>query len=230
MSLRLLLDSADPRTWQEWLPSGLFHGITTNPTLLRRAGVPCRIEALAALVAQARQLGCRELHLQAWGATAAELIACGHQLATLDRERVVVKLPVHRAGAAAAQALIETGIPVTLTACYDAPQVLVAAALGARYIAPYLGRIDDLGGDGHGELLMMQRCLDGIGSGVRLLVASLRSPSDLSRLAAGGLATFTIAPAIAAALLEHPATLAAATQFECDATAPLPGEAPNHGS
>ncbi|MEB3332719.1 MAG: transaldolase family protein [Synechococcaceae cyanobacterium] len=225
MSLRLLLDSAELNAWQAWLPTGLFHGLTTNPTLLRRAGVPCRIEALDALTSQARRLGCRELHLQAWGASAAELIACGQRLAGLDRERVVVKLPLHHDGAAAARALIEAGVPVTLTACYDPPQVLVAAALGASYIAPYLGRISDLGRDGHAELQTMQRCLDGIGSGTRLLVASLRTPADLSRLAAAGVSSFTIAPAIAAALLEHPATLAAAAQFERDAGADPP-EAP----
>ena len=47
MALRLFLDSADRAAWADWLPSGLFHGVTTNPTLLRRAGVPCRLETIA---------------------------------------------------------------------------------------------------------------------------------------------------------------------------------------
>ena len=216
MALRLLLDSADLRSWEQWLPSGLFHGITTNPTLLRRAGQPCSLEQLAALTPLALELGAAELHLQAWGA---DLLGCGRALAQLAPGRIWVKLPITRTGAAAARVLIAEGHPVTFTACYEPAQVLLAAALGADYIAPYLGRIGDLGRDGHSELIRMQRCVDGVGSTLRLLVASLRSPDDLARLAAEGLNTFTISPAIAEALFAVEPTLAAAQQFEIDAQA-----------
>lgn len=219
MPLRLFLDTADPAAWAEWLPSGLFHGVTTNPTLLRRAGRPCRLDALAALTREALDLGCREVHLQAWGGEAEALETCGRALAGLAPGRVTVKLPVTRGGAAAAARLIGAGLPVTFTACYEVPQVLVAAALGARYIAPYLGRIADLGRDGPAELVAMQRCLRGSNSDVRLLVASLRQAETLSRLAAEGLDTFTISPDVAADLFGSEATTTAAAQFERDALA-----------
>jgi len=214
MTLRLFLDSADPQAWRQWLPSGLFRGITTNPTLLRRAGQPCSLEGLERLCGQALELGAQELHLQAWGA---DLMGCGRALAALAPGRIWVKLPITRAGADAARSLIAEGHAITFTACYEPAQVLLAAALGAEYIAPYLGRIGDLGRDGHGELVRMQRCVDGVGSPLRLLVASLRSPDDLARLAAEGLDTFTISPAIAAALFAVEPTEAAAAQFERDA-------------
>jgi len=214
MTLRLFLDSADPQAWRQWLPSGLFRGITTNPTLLRRAGQPCSLEGLERLCGQALELGVQELHLQAWGS---DLLGCGRALAALAPGRIWVKLPITRAGADAARALIAEGHAITFTACYEPAQVLLAAALGAEYIAPYLGRIGDLGRDGHGELVRMQRCVDGVGSPLRLLVASLRSPDDLARLAAEGLDTFTISPAIAAALFAVEPTEAAAAQFERDA-------------
>jgi transaldolase len=220
MALRLYLDSADPTAWQEWLPSGLFHGVTTNPSLLRRSELDCRFDTLADLVGRARAFGCRELHLQAWGGEACRYTSCGHALAALAPELVRVKLPITRPGAQAAAALISAGIRVTFTACYRPSQVLLAAALGADFIAPYLGRISDQGRDGHAELVMMQRCLDGIGATTRLLVASLRSADDLSRLAAAGVTTFTLGPSIAAALFQEPATLAAAEQFERDAAFP----------
>ena len=220
MALRLLLDSADPSAWAEWLPTGLFRGITTNPTLLRRAAQPCRLDQLEALTAQALALGVQELHLQAWGA---DLLACGRALVQLAPGRIWVKLPITRAGAAAARCLIAEGCPITFTACYEPAQVLLAAALGADYIAPYLGRISDLGRDGHAELARMQRIVDAVApsgqaiSQLRLLVASLRSADDLARLAAEGLNTFTISPAIAAELFAVEPTLAAAAQFERDA-------------
>ena len=214
MTLRLFLDSADPQAWRQWLPSGLFRGITTNPTLLRRAGQPCSLEGLERLCGQALELGAQELHLQAWGA---DLLGCGRALAALAPGRIWVKLPITRAGADAARCLIAEGHAITFTACYEPAQVLLAAALGAEYIAPYLGRIGDLGRDGHGELVRMQRCVDGVGSPLRLLVASLRCTDDLARLAAEGLDTFTISPAIAAALFAVEPTEAAAAQFERDA-------------
>ena len=67
MAPRLFLDSADVEAWEDLWTLGLFWGITTNPTLLRRAGHPCDTERLGALVVSARSLGCQELHLQAWG-------------------------------------------------------------------------------------------------------------------------------------------------------------------
>jgi transaldolase len=217
MALRLLLDCADPLEWERWLPSGLFQGITTNPTLLRRAGQPCRLDHLERLCARAAELGSREIHLQTWGPDASQQLANGRALAALDPQRVLVKVPVTRQGAAVARDLIADGVPVTFTACYEVAQVLVAAALGADGIAAYLGRIGDLGRDGHAELIAMQRALEGVGSSTRLLVASLRQPQDLARLAAAGLAHHTISPAIAAALFDSRDTAAAADAFERDA-------------
>ena len=219
MTLRLLLDSADPEAWRAWLPSGLFHGVTTNPTLLLRAGRPCHSSELRTLTRQALELGMQEVHLQAWGGDADALAACGADLAALAPGRVLVKLPITRAGAEAARRLIDAAVPVTFTACYAVPQVLVAAALGARYIAPYLGRIGDLGRDGHADLIAMQQALDGVGATTRLLVASLRQPTDLSSLAAAGVRCFTLAPSVAADLFAVAPTTEAAAQFERDAAA-----------
>jgi transaldolase len=219
MALRLLLDSAAACDWQTWLPGGLFRGVTTNPTLLRRAGVPCRVGSLGDLCRRARDLGCHELHLQAWGADAGSLHDCGRRLADLDPALVRVKLPIDRAGADAGRQLIAAGVPVTFTAAYEASQVLIAAALGATDIAPYLGRIQDQGRDGLAELTAMQRCLDGLGSSLRLLVASLRQPNDLVALAAEGVDSFTLAPGLAERLCRCAATEAAAEAFLDDATA-----------
>ena len=153
------------------------------------------------------------------GDSAEALQRRGAELAALAPGRVVVKVPVNETGSQAARALIEAGAAVTFTACYEVPQVLVAAALNAAYIAPYLGRINDLGRDGEAELIAMQHCLNGCAGGTRLLVASLRDAAELGRLAAAGLNTFTISPAIAAGLFASEATATAAAAFERDAAA-----------
>lgn len=219
MALRLFLDSAASSDWDRWLPTGLFHGVTTNPTLLRRAGEPCDLRSLQRLCGKAREHGAIEIHLQTWGRSITEASERGLALAALDPRRVVVKVPIDRQGCLTAQRLIAAGVRVTFTACYEPAQVLVAAALGADYVAPYLGRICDRQRDGHQDVITMHQALSGVDAGVRVLVASLRSREDLPRLAAAGLNTFTISAAIADELFANPDTIAAAETFEADATA-----------
>lgn len=211
------MDSADPREWAQLWPLGLFQGITTNPTLLKRAGQACSIDGLRSLASEARSLGCRELHLQAWGSSVEDLLVCSRALLALGQGEIVVKLPLTDAGLLAARSLVEEGAPVTLTACYGASQVLAAAALDCTYVAPYLGRISDGGADGCAELVRMQKALAGVKSRTRLLVASLRSADEILQLAAAGIDTYTLPPALVGSLWRHPATEKAAAQFEADA-------------
>ena len=90
-------------------------------------------------------------------------------------ELVVVKVPITKIGIEAASKLIAEGIRVTLTGVYAIHQVLIAAALGADDVAPYLGRINDLGRNGCEDLVAMQRAIAGVGSATRILVVSIRS-------------------------------------------------------
>ncbi len=64
-NLRLYLDTADVSAWKDWLPTGLFYGVTCNPLLLERAGVACELRRLDAIAQQALSLGVQEVHLQA---------------------------------------------------------------------------------------------------------------------------------------------------------------------
>ncbi len=216
--LSLYLDTAEITQWQTWLPTGLFYGVTCNPILLERSGIACDLRTLEALAHEALNLGAQEIHLQAWGNSAPHLYKIGRALGSVDLgnldQRIVVKLPATAIGTTAATALIKEGIPVTLTAIYAVHQVLIAAAIGASYAAPYLGRISDSGRDGRSELAMMQRALDGVGSSTRLLSASIRDVEDISQLAAQGVDTFTFSEAIAQAFFNVPATISATEDFE----------------
>lgn len=210
---RLFLDSADEDVWRRLLPTGLFHGVTTNPLLLQRAGVACSTAALRGLAACAAEAGAQEIHLQAWGGAAAELADRGAELARAAAP-VVVKLPATAAGIAAASKLQMAGISITLTAVFTPAQALAASLLGAEYAAPYFGRIADSGEDAVATVLAMHRVLATGGGRTRLLVASVRSPEDLGPLAAAGLDTFTIGEAVADSLLVDPRTETAVAAFE----------------
>lgn len=211
--IRLFLDTADTQQWEQWLPTGLFYGVTTNPLLLERSQVICSVEQLKALANQAFALKAKEVQLQTWGTTVDSLVKTGKLLAAID-ERVVVKVPITKIGTEAASKLIAEGIRVTLTGVYAIHQVLIATALGADYVAPYLGRINDLGRNGREDLVAMQQANTGVGGATRILVASIRSIDDIVLLATQGLDTFTFSPLIATAFFEVTATNQAATDFE----------------
>jgi transaldolase len=211
--LRLFLDTADPVQWQTWLPTGLFYGVTTNPLLLERAQMPCTVDQLKELAQQAFELGVNEIHLQTWGTSVEELVNTGMILAAIE-PRVVVKVPITSMGTEAAARLMEKDIRVTLTCVYATSQILIAAALGADYAAPYLGRISDLGSDGRDELVAMRWAIAGVESQTRILVASIRSVDDIAYLATQGLNTFTFSPKIAAEFFSVAATNQATIDFE----------------
>lgn len=212
---RLFLDCADTRAWERLLPTGIFHGVTTNPLLLERAELPCEIGVLTELAGRAAALGAREIHLQTWGDDEEALVATGCRLAeTAGRMLpVLVKVPATSAGFRAAARLHEVGCRLTLTAVANPGQLLAAAAAGAAYAAPYLGRLDDAGRDGRKVLLAMNTILRGTGARTRLLAASLRGVERVIELARLGLDTFTFGPDVADALLHDDLTDAAAAEF-----------------
>ncbi len=211
--LRLYLDTAETDLWEAWLATGLFYGVTTNPLLLERAQLPCTLDQLTRLAKQAFDLGMQEVQLQTWGGTVDAWVKRGEQIAAID-PRIVVKVPVTQSGTIAALRLIHQGIPVTLTGIYEVHQVLIGASLGAAYVAPYLGRINDFGRNGREVLATMQQVLQGLGSTTRILAASIRDIGDLSYLASQGLDTFTFSAKIASQFFDVPATKLATADFE----------------
>jgi transaldolase len=101
-----------------------------------------------------------------------------------------------------------------LTAIYNPGQAIVAAAAGATYIAPYLGRLNDAGRQGISEVLAMHEVLTATRSTTKVLVASIRTVPDMVALARHGVDCFTMAPAVAEQFFTDPTTAEAARTFE----------------
>lgn len=209
--INFFVDSAERQLVEPLLRSGLIAGVTTNPTLLRKAGV--RNDELPDFVTWALDSGAGTVFVQSWGASADELERRGRELGALD-ERVVVKIPATLAGLRASRRLEADGVPVLVTAVYAAHQVLPVIAVGAHYIAPYLGRMDDAGRDGFAEIAAMQRAIESSGSSLRILVASLRDPLAATRLAALGIRDFTLGERVLQQFFEDPLTADAVAGFE----------------
>ena len=211
--LRLFLDTADVDAWKAWLPTGLFYGVTTNPLLLERAKVPCTLDSLKLLADVAIRLDVQNIQLQTWGTTPEDMVAVGKTLAQMS-DRITIKVPLTQNGIRAAQSLHQRDISITLTAAYTHHQAIIADAACAEYVAPYLGRMNDLGLDGHIEISNMQQSLNALNSSTRILVASIRTVEDITALTMKGLDTFTFSPAIAQSLFDVPSTQKAAMDFE----------------
>lgn len=215
--MRILVDTADLGAILDALRTGFVAGVTTNPTLLRRAGVSR--SGVTELALAALRAGAGEVHVQACADDTPGMIREGLGFAEIDPTRIRVKVVATPAGFSAAAALAAEGVNVTVTAVYTLGQALAAQSAGARSIAIYLGRMRDTGTDPIDLAGRMQELLRAQGGGVDILAASIRDPSELADLAIRGVASATVAPAILAGLLESDATARDAVAFATDARA-----------
>jgi TalC/MipB family fructose-6-phosphate aldolase len=209
--VRLYLDTADQDAAEEFLGTGLFSGLTTNPTILQRASRG--VADIPEIYTWATASGAREVFFQAWGEDTATLIERGRSLRDLGDE-VVVKLVASRAGMAACARLVAEGTPTLLTAVYNPGQAIAAAAAGATYIAPYLRRLTAAGRDGLADVSAMHEVLAGTGSATKVLLASIPDIESMVTLARQGVDCFTMAPAIAEQFFTDELTAEAAATFE----------------
>lgn len=220
--MRLYLDSADQDDWAQWMPTGIFHGITTNPLLAQRAGLTYPSIDWDRMAERASALGARELHAQVYGPpdTYAPWAKALYRAGTSAGIETIVKIPLVPDAIAATPAVQDLGGRVLMTACYDAKQMIVATALGADFIAPYYGRMIAAGINADAHLTDMVAIGAGASKHCEILVASLRSAAQVTKLAATGITSFTIAPAIVPDLLTEPLSKIAAADFDAAAYAP----------
>ena len=214
----LYLDSADLGELRQCLPHPVVHGVTTNPTLMRRAGI--RRADLPAFINELLELGAKQVQVQVtFPETDAMLEDATQLLVGFDLGQIVIKIPATRDGLRAGATLSAQGVPVTYTAVYAPEQAHFAAQLGAAYAAPYLGRLQDSGVGGRALITQMQSLLDRSGAETRLLVASIRSRDTYLDMLQIGVGAITIPPRMFSQLLDHDATIEAERVFLDDAAA-----------
>jgi transaldolase len=211
----LYIDAADRQLIEELWGSGVFAGVTTNPTILDRAGLGQR--DVPDLYAWLTDLGVGTVYVQVVGRTRDEMLRSAEALRALGP--LTVKVPATAAGFSAAGALVRDGAQVLLTAVYSPVQALMARDCGIQGVAPYVGRMTDAGRAGVESVVAMQQAIGT--EPTRILAASLRSADDITRLAAAGVPDFTLGAALAQSVLDDELTRAAVDEFEA-ATAKRP--------
>lgn len=199
-----------------------MRGITTNPSLVHAAALPVALDAYLQLIQRTQQQGLAELMLQLPSPDVEEALHWSSILkaAALDAcIELTIKLPCHPDWAATVASVQKLALPVLLTGVSNPMQLLWAQSQGARYVAPYIGRLQ---ADDRDVWPFLEACVAvQRQGGPRLLAASIKSGDVLSRLLAIGAYAVTVRPEFAASLVTDPLTDTALRQFEADIQASL---------
>jgi len=209
--VKFFIDTADAAEIRQAADLGLLDGVTTNPTLIKRAGLP-RQEAIETIC----RLVPGPVSAEALGPDADTFIAEGLELAKIA-DNVVVKLPTNEAGLKACKALSDQGVDVNMTLIFQPVQALLCARAGARFVSPFLGRLDDICSSGMQLIEELRVIFDNYGFETEILAASIRSPEHVKQAALLGADVCTIPMAVIQKLLNHPLTESGIAAFERDA-------------
>ncbi|MGE3141859.1 MAG: fructose-6-phosphate aldolase [Hyphomonadaceae bacterium] len=195
--MKIFIDSADIAELTALAQTGLVDGVTTNPSLIAKAGRPI-FETLAEICA----LISGPISAETVATDAPGMIAEGKKLRGVA-ENICVKVPLTMEGLKACKALSSEGHPVNVTLCFSAAQALLAAKAGASFISPFIGRLDDNGLDGAQLIREIRAIYDNYGFGTEILAASLRTVNHVRDSAVAGADCGTLPPAVFRACYKH---------------------------
>jgi len=199
--MKFFLDTADVSEIRELAESGLVDGVTTNPSLVAKAGRP-----LTDIISEI----CEFID----GPVSAEVLATDTEGMLREAEtlsaiapNVVIKLPLTLEGLKACRILSDKDIQVNVTLCFSANQALLAAKAGATFISPFVGRLDDVGQDGMELIEDILTIYDNYPElDTEVLVASVRHPQHVYKAALLGADAVTLPAAALRQLVKHPLT------------------------
>ena len=198
--MKIFIDSGNLKEIEALVPLGIIDGITTNPSPLAKEGGDYKaiLKKICGIVK---------------GPTSAEVVATdaeamireGRELAAID-EHIVVKVPFTREGVKACKALSSEGKKVNVTLIFSASQALLAAKVGATFVSPFVGRLDDISGSGMNLVEEIVDIFENYSFTTEVLVASTRSPMHIVEAARMGADICTCPAALIEQLFKHPLT------------------------
>ena len=208
--MKFFLDTAKIDEIKQAHAWGLIDGVTTNPTLIARAGGNF-VETIAEIcgIVQA------PVSAETVSEDAAGMIREGKLLAQVS-EHVVVKLPLTLPGLQACKALSSEGIRTNVTLCFTPNQALLAAKAGATFISPFIGRLDDIHLDGTELIAEIRQIYDNYAFDTEILAASVRTALHVKQVALIGADVATCPPSVIKGLVRHPLTEKGIEQFLAD--------------
>lgn len=209
--MKFFVDTANLDEVQEANDMGVLDGVTTNPSLMKKAGNVDFHEHILKICEMVDGDVSAEVTATEYEAIMAE----AHTLAEIH-ENVVVKVPLILDGIKALKSLDEEGIRTNCTLCFSPTQALIAAKAGATYISPFIGRIDDIASNGMELIEQVVQIYDNYGYETEVLAASIRHPMHVVEAAMIGADVATMPLDVIKKLLNHPLTDAGLERFLAD--------------
>ncbi|MDA8218050.1 MAG: fructose-6-phosphate aldolase [Dehalococcoidales bacterium] len=209
--MRIFLDTANIQEIRQAAQMGVICGVTTNPSLMaKEQGADFRetIQEICSLVNG-------PISAEVTAPDTETMISQARDLAKWA-DNVVIKVPITTAGLAAAKVMSKEGIKTNLTLCFSVNQALLAATVGATYVSPFLGRLDDIGHDGMALVADIVQIYRNYGLPSQVIAASIRHPLHVVNAAKAGAHIATIPYKVLMQMVEHPLTKNGLQRFEAD--------------
>ena len=208
--MKIFLDTADTSIIQKHFATGLIDGITTNPTLIKKSGRD-PLEVYQEL----KDLGIKDISMEVVG-DADEMIEEGKKLAVTFGKCCTVKVPCSVDGLRACKELSDDGIKVNVTLIFSQTQAILSAKAGAKYVSPFVGRVDD---NSFGGICLVKDIVKVFKEHfvrTEVLAASIRNVRDVGRLFEHGSDIVTMPPAVFEKMYNHILTDKGLELFEAD--------------
>ncbi len=209
--MKIFLDTANIKSIKFYNDMGLIDGVTTNPSLLaKEKDNPHKI-----MKSISNMIDNGDVSLEVIGTTSSEMIKEGRQLKQYG-DNVVVKCPMTADGLIACKKLTSENIPVNITLIFSSNQAILAAKSGAKYISPFIGRLDDIGNDGINIIGEIKQIFQNYDYNTQILVASVRHPMHVIQSAKIGADAITMPPKILDKMIQHNLTTIGLNNFLSD--------------
>jgi len=199
--MKFFIDTADLDEIKEANDLGVLDGVTTNPSLCMKVGV----SDFEGHIAKICDIVEGDVSAEVISTEYNEIVEEGRKIASIA-DNVVVKVPLIKDGIKAIKTFSEEGIKTNCTLCFSATQALIAAKAGATYISPFIGRIDDISGEGMNLIADIAMIYDNYGYDTEILAASIRHPMHVLDAARLGADVATMPLSVILGLLKHPLT------------------------
>lgn len=209
--MRFFLDTANIKDIEKAAKLGIIEGVTTNPSLIAKEGMDFK-QAIKTI----NDLVNGFVFAEVTALDAEEMVKEGLELNELS-DKMIIKLPCNWEGISACKILSDKGVKVAVTLVFSANQALIAARAGAYFVAPFVGRLNDISQDGVGTLIKDIREIFEVNKiETKIVAASLRNQMDVLNCAKAGVDIGTVPYSTLIGLLNHPLTDAGLAKFMKD--------------
>lgn len=198
--MKVFLDTANLDQIREASSWGILDGVTTNPTLMSKENLK-----FEDLVKEICKIVSGPVSVECVSTRAKDLIKEARRHAKLA-ENVVVKIPICVEGLKATKVLSQEDIQVNTTLIFSPNQAFLAAKAGARYVSPFVGRLDDISLEGMDLVNQILAIYDNYGFETEVIVASIRHPLHVVEAAIMGADIATIPFVVLEKMVKHPLT------------------------